>query len=114
MFLTRFGSGENPMVTIAEVREVDASSDEVWDIVSDVDKDREDWSGLTSIRNIRKEGNLIEREVVVGCMGGKGTQRMEVVAKHSIQLIRIDGMLGGSRDLQWIPLTGVKTKSAGS
>src|SRR2546428_4523414 len=61
------------MVTIAEVREVDASTDEVWDIVSDVDKDPEYWSGLTSIRNIRKDGNLIEREVVVGFMGRKGT-----------------------------------------
>ncbi len=42
------------MVSIAEVREVDASTDEVWDIVSDVDKDHEYWSGLSSIRNIRK------------------------------------------------------------
>ena len=53
------------MVTIAEVREVDASKDEVWDIVSDVDRDPEYWSGLTSIRNIRKEGNLnvADREI---------------------------------------------------
>jgi len=98
------------MVTIAEVREVDASSDEVWDIVSDVDKDPEYWSGLTSIRNIRKEGNLIEREVVVGFMGRKGTQRIELVAKHSIQLTMIDGPLRGSREIKLIPLGEGKTK----
>src|SRR5205809_5140811 len=103
MFLTRFGSGENPMVTIAEVREVDASSDEVWDIVSDVDKDPEYWSGLTSIRNIRKEGNLIEREVVVGFMGRRGTQRIELVPKESIRLTMIDGPLRGSREIKLVP-----------
>ena len=57
------------MVTINDIRDVDASRDVVWDIVSDVDRDPEYWSGLASIRNIRKEVNLVEREVVVGFMG---------------------------------------------
>ncbi|OLE71616.1 hypothetical protein AUF78_01205 [archaeon 13_1_20CM_2_51_12] len=98
------------MVTIAEVREVDASTDEVWDIVSDVDKDPEYWSGLTSIRNIRKDGNLIEREVVVGFMGRKGTQRIQLVPKESIQLTMIDGPLRGSREIKLVPLEARRTK----
>ena len=89
---------------------MDASSDEVWDIVSDVDKDTEYWSGLTSIRNLRKEGNLIEREVVVGYMGRKGTQRIELVPNHSIQLTMIDGPLRGSREIKLIPLGAKRTK----
>jgi ribosome-associated toxin RatA of RatAB toxin-antitoxin module len=98
------------MVIIAEVREVDASSDEVWDIVSDVDKDPEYWSGLASIRNIRKEGNVIEREVVVGFMGRKGTQRIELVPKDAIQLTMIDGPLRGSREIKLVPLGAKRTK----
>jgi ribosome-associated toxin RatA of RatAB toxin-antitoxin module len=98
------------LVSIAEVREVDASTDEVWDIVSDVDKDPEYWSGLSSIRNIRKEGNLIEREVVVGFMGRKGTQRIELVPKESIQLTLIDGPLRGSREIRLVPLGAKRTK----
>ncbi len=98
------------MVTIAEGREVDASPDEVWDIVSDVDRDPEYWSGLASIRNIRKEGNLVEREVVVGFMGRKGTQRIELVPKESIQMSMIDGPLRGSRQIKLIPLGARKTK----
>ena len=98
------------MVTIAEVREVDASTDEIWDIVSDVDKDPEYWSGLTSIRNIWKEGNLIEREVVVGFMGRKGMQRIELVPKASIQMTMIDGPLIGSREIKLIPLGAKRTK----
>jgi ribosome-associated toxin RatA of RatAB toxin-antitoxin module len=98
------------MVTIAEVREVDASIDEVWDIVSDVDKDPEYWTGLASLRNIRKERNLIEREVVVGFMGRKGTQRIELLPKGSILLTMIDGPLRGSREIKLTPLSDMRTK----
>jgi len=98
------------MVTINEVHEVNASRDDVWDIVSDVDRDPEYWSGLASIRNIRKEGNLVEREVVVGFMGRKGTQRIELVPKESIQMSMIDGPLRGSRQIKLVPLGARKTK----
>jgi ribosome-associated toxin RatA of RatAB toxin-antitoxin module len=98
------------MVTIAEVREVEASADEIWDIVSDVDKDPEYWSGLTSIRNLLKVGNLIEREVVVGFMGRKGTQRIELVPNESIQLTMIDGPLIGSREIKLLSLGARRTR----
>ena len=98
------------MATIAEGREVDASPDDVWNIVSDVDRDPEYWSGLASIRNIRKEGNLVEREVVVGFMGRKGTQRIELVPKELIQMSMIDGPLRGSRQIKLVPLGARKTK----
>ena len=89
---------------------MDASADEVWNIVSDVDRDPEYWSGLTSIRNIRKEGSLIEREVMVGFMGRKGTQRIELVPKESIQLTMIDGPLRGSREIKLVPLGAKRTR----
>ena len=98
------------MVTIAEAHEVDASVDDVWDIICDVDKDPEYWNGLTSIRNIRREGNLIEREVVVGFMGRKGTQRIELRPKKSIHLTMIDGPLRGSREITLVPLGERRTK----
>ncbi len=98
------------MVTIAEAHEVDASVDDVWDIICDVDKDPEYWNGLTSIRNIRREGNLIEREVVVGFMGRKGAQRIELRPKKSIHLTMIDGPLRGSREITLVPLGERRTK----
>jgi ribosome-associated toxin RatA of RatAB toxin-antitoxin module len=84
--------------------------DEVWEIVSDVDRDPEYWSGLTSIRNIRKEGNLIERDVLVGFMGRRGTQRIELVPKDTIQLTMIDGPLRGSREIKLVPLGPKRTR----
>ena len=98
------------MVTIAAVREVDASAEDVWDIVSDVDKDPEYWSGLASIHNLRKKRNVIEREAVIGFMGRKGKQRIELVPKESIQLTMIDGPLKGSREIKLTPLGARRTK----
>jgi ribosome-associated toxin RatA of RatAB toxin-antitoxin module len=98
------------MVTIAEAREADASVDEVWDIICNVDKDPEYWNGLTSIRNIRREGNLIEREVIVGFMGRKGTQRIELRPKKSILLTMTEGPLRGSREIKLVPLGERRTK----
>jgi ribosome-associated toxin RatA of RatAB toxin-antitoxin module len=98
------------MVTIAEAREVDASVDDVWDIICNVDKDPEYWNGLTSIRNIRRQGNLIEREVVVGFMGRKGTQRIELRPKKSILLTMTEGPLRGSREIKLVPLGERRTK----
>jgi ribosome-associated toxin RatA of RatAB toxin-antitoxin module len=98
------------MTSINGTREVNASLDRTWDVVSDVDRDPEYWSGLTSIRNIRKEGNLTEREVVVGFMGRKGTQRIELVPKESIHLALIDGPLRGSREIKLTKLAARTTK----
>jgi carbon monoxide dehydrogenase subunit G len=98
------------MLTIAEPREVDAPVDDVWDIICDVDKDPEYWNGLTSIRNIRRGESLIEREVVVGFMGRKGTQRIELRPKKSIHLTMIDGPLRGSREITLVPLGERRTK----
>ena len=98
------------MTSINEMREVDATVDEVWAIVADVDKDLEYWSGLSSIRNIRKEGNLIEREVLVGFMGRKGTQRILLNPRESIQLTLVSGPLIGSRVIHLSQLGDRRTK----
>jgi ribosome-associated toxin RatA of RatAB toxin-antitoxin module len=98
------------MTLIIGTREVNASLDRIWDVVSDVDRDPEYWSGLTSVRNIRKEGNLTEREVVIGFMGRKGMQRLTLNPKESIQLALIDGPLRGSREIKLTTLGASTTK----
>ena len=98
------------MTSINEMREVDATVDEVWDVVADVDNDLEYWSGLSSIRNIRKEGNLIEREVLVGFMGRKGTQRILLSPRESIQLTLVSGPLIGSRVIRLSRLGARRTR----
>lgn len=53
------------MIAIHISKEIEASLEQVWNIVSDVDREPEYWQGTKSIKNIKKEGNVIEREVVI-------------------------------------------------
>lgn len=92
------------MVSIYEARKVEAPLDRIWDIISDLDRDLEYWKGLTSIRNTRKEGNLVEREVIVGFMGRKGTQRIVLHPKESVEMTLMSGPLRGSRTVSLSPL----------
>jgi len=43
-------------------------------------------------------------------MGRKGTQRIELVPKESVQLTMIDGPLRGSREIKLVPLGKRRTK----
>lgn len=99
------------MPSIYEYRKIDAPLDKVWSIVSDVDRDPDYWSGLSSIRNTRKEENLVEREVVVGFLGSKGTQRIQFHPRESIDLSLMSGPLIGSRTIRLTALDSRSTKA---
>jgi ribosome-associated toxin RatA of RatAB toxin-antitoxin module len=99
------------MVSIKESKVVDAKIEKVWEIISDVDKDPEYWKGISSIRNIRKETNLVERVATVGIIGNEGLQTIKLNPKQSIDLIMTSGPLKGYRTIRLIPLeSGKKTK----
>ena len=45
--------------------EINAPIDKVWGIVSDIDNESKFWKGTKEVRNISKEGNIINREVTI-------------------------------------------------
>jgi carbon monoxide dehydrogenase subunit G len=99
------------LVSINASREVDAQLENVWDIVADVDNDPKYWSGLSSIQNKRREGNLIEREVRVGFMHSAASQRITLRPMESISLTMTKGPMIGSRVTTLSPLdNGKKTR----
>ena len=53
------------MVDFRITKQIEASQDSIWNIISDVDREPEFWHGTKSIKNINKSENLIEREVVI-------------------------------------------------
>jgi ribosome-associated toxin RatA of RatAB toxin-antitoxin module len=96
------------METINANREVRASTEKVWEIVSDVDRDPEYWNGMSSLHNIRKDGNVTERSVVVGFMGHTGFQKVELHPKESVDLTMTKGPMKGSREIKLTSLDGGK------
>jgi uncharacterized protein YndB with AHSA1/START domain len=91
------------MVEINASREVPASIDRVWNIVSDVDSELRYWRDLHSIYNVRRDGNVIEREVMVGDRNSKGPQIVELHPKKSIEVRLTAGPMIGTRIMTLIP-----------
>ena len=44
---------------------IHAPLDEVWNLISDIDREPEFWHDTKSVKNIRKEENVVERETVI-------------------------------------------------
>jgi carbon monoxide dehydrogenase subunit G len=99
------------LVSINASREVDAQLENVWDVVADVDNDPKYWSGLSSMQNKRREGNVIEREVKVGFMHSGASQTITLRPMESISLAMTKGPMIGSRVTTLSPLdNGTKTR----
>ena len=66
------------MATIQVEVEINASIEKVWDIVSDIDNEPKFWKGTKEVRNISKEGNTINREVIIAFRDQKCLQEVKI------------------------------------
>jgi hypothetical protein len=76
----------------------------VWEVVADVDNEPRHWRGLSSVRNISRNGNVIEREVTVGAMNFRSLQTVVLNPKRSIETTMTEGVMTGSRTITLSPL----------
>ena len=89
---------------------LDVELNRVWEIVSDVDRDPEYWTSISSISNTRKEGNLIERKVKVGLLGKTSWQTITLEPKRSVELTMTKGPLRGTREIVLSSISPEKTR----
>ena len=79
-------------------KEISAPLDRVWDIISKVDDDEPRyWQGLNAVYNVRKKGNIVEREVAGGLRDLKGRQTVVLYPKKAIELTLTEGPMIGTR-----------------
>jgi carbon monoxide dehydrogenase subunit G len=98
------------VVVISKSREVNADTERVWGVISDVDNEPKYYDGLGSVKNISRDGNIIEREVVVGFLKHEGRQTVMLKPKTSVEVIMTKGPMTGKRVTTIIPLGYHKTK----
>jgi len=91
------------MVEIKVSVQIDAPVEKVWSIVSDLDNDRAFWKGMTSIKNISKEGNVITREVTLGKVN-KCMQTVTLYPKEKRSTEWTEGTLAGTKDVIITPV----------
>lgn len=98
------------MVEINTSREISVPLDRVWNIASDVDSEPRYWRDLHAVYNIRRSGNVIEREVTVGDRNSKGRQIVELHPKKSIEAALTERPMTGNRIIKLIPSSDETTK----
>ena len=73
------------MITINASRELSAPLDQIWNIIADVDNEPEYWRGTKTVKNIRKAGNKIEREVTIAFKDSKCRQTVVLNPKNQLK-----------------------------
>ncbi|MGB6527462.1 MAG: SRPBCC family protein [Candidatus Nitrosopolaris sp.] len=87
------------MVLIHTSRDVTATLDNVWNVISDTDREPEFWHGIKSIKNINKTGNTIEREVVIAFRNSKCREIVKLDDKKSVNIDIIQGPIRGRKTI---------------
>jgi ribosome-associated toxin RatA of RatAB toxin-antitoxin module len=87
------------LVLIHTNRDVRATLDSVWNVISDIDREPEFWHGTKSIKNISKTGNTIEREVVIAFRNSKCREIVRLDNKKSINIEIIEGPIRGRKTI---------------
>lgn len=97
------------MVQIQASIEISAPLDKVWTIVSDIDSEPKFWKGTKEIRNISKEGNIVQREVTIAFKDSKCMQTVTIQPKEKILAEFTKGIIDGTKTINVIP-QGDKTR----
>ena len=90
------------MITFHVSRQIHASLDKIWNIISDIDREPEFWHGTKSVKNMRKDGNVVERETVIAFRNA--------VCKEIVTLDAKNLPITGTKDIRIIPLAPNETR----
>ena len=96
------------MAALELSKELVAPLDKVWDIVGDLDREPEFWHGTKSIRNINKNGNTVERDVVIAF---KNSVCREIVQLDPKKRINTEILSGPIRGTKTVTLTSINTNT---
>jgi carbon monoxide dehydrogenase subunit G len=88
--------------------EISAPVDKVWDVISDIDNEPKFWKGTKEIRNISKNGNIVNREITIAFRDQKCMQEVRLQPKEKIEVVFTKGIIEGSKI---ITLTGKDEKT---
>jgi hypothetical protein len=94
------------MATIEVEVEINATIDRVWDVVSDIDNEPKFWKGTKEVKNISKEGNTINREIIIAFRDQKCLQEVKIYPKEKIEAKFTKGILNGKKIIFLTPKEG--------
>jgi carbon monoxide dehydrogenase subunit G len=90
--------------------ELSAPLDKVWNIISDIDNEPKYWYGTKYIKNSVKNGNVIEREVIIAFKNSTCKETVVLEDKKSVIIKITDGPINGTKSIIINPIGDTKTK----
>jgi hypothetical protein len=97
------------MVSVAKIEvstKIKSTVDKVWDIISDIDNEPKYWKGTKEIHNISKDGNKINREVIIAFRDSKCLQEVTLNPKEKIEVVFTKGIIEGTKTINLKTLEG--------
>jgi len=97
------------MVSMAKIEvstKIKSTVDKVWDIISDIDNETKYWKGTKEIHNISKDGNKINREVIIAFRDSKCLQEVTLNPKEKIEIVFTKGIIQGTKTINLKMLEG--------
>ena len=90
------------MAIIETSIEINAPTEKVWELVSDIDNEPKFWKGTLGVRNISIEGIVVNREIVIAFRDQKCQQEVTLYPKEKIVAVFTKGIIGGSKTINLI------------
>jgi carbon monoxide dehydrogenase subunit G len=91
-------------MAIIEVEiEINSTVDKVWDVVSDIDNEPKFWKGTKEIKNLSKDGNIVNREITIAFRDQKCMQEVKLQPKEKIEFKFTKGIISGEKTISLIP-----------
>jgi carbon monoxide dehydrogenase subunit G len=87
------------MAQIQSSIEINAPLEKVWNIISDLDSEPKFWKGTKEIRNITKDGNIVNREVTIAFKDSKCLQTVTIYPKEKIHAQFTKGIIDGMKTI---------------
>ena len=97
------------MVSVAKIEvstKIKSTIDKVWNIISDIDNETKYWKGTKEIHNISKDGNKINREVIIAFRDSKCLQEVTLYPKEKIEAVFTKGIIQGTKTINLKTLEG--------
>jgi carbon monoxide dehydrogenase subunit G len=88
------------MATIEVSVEINAPIDKVWEVVSDIDNESKFWKGTKEVRNISKDGNMVNREITIAFRDQKCMQEVKISPKEKIEIKFTKGIIDGTKTIK--------------
>ncbi len=79
--------------------QIHATTDRVWDVISDIDNEPKFWKGTKEVRNLSRDGNIVTREITIAFRDQKCLQEVTIKPKKEIRAKFIKGIIDGEKTI---------------